>query len=213
MKISLLGKKIGMTQVFDDNNRLIPVTVVEAGPCPVLQVKTTESDGYNAIQIGFGAQKPQRVSKAMRGHFEKAGAGCFREVAEVRLDAQPEQKVSDVLTVELFSTGQKIDVIGQSKGFGFQGVIKRWGFSGGPAAHGSMFHRRGGSFGCREWPGEIQKGKKMPGHKGDKRRTVQNLEIIKIIPEKNLILIKGSLPGANGNTVVIRTAKKTKGTK
>ncbi len=197
-----------MTQIFDEKNRLIPVTVVEAGPCPVLQVKTTESDGYNAIQIGFGEQKAQRVSKAMNGHFAKAGVNPLREIAEVRMDDQPTQKVSDVLTVTLFEAGQKIDVIGKTKGMGFQGVIKRWGFSGGPAAHGSMFHRRGGSFGCREWPGEIQKGKKMPGHKGDKQRTVQNLEIVKIIPEKNIILVKGSLPGANGNTVIIRTAKK-----
>lgn len=210
MNVALLGKKIGMTQVFDDSNRMIPVTVIEAGPCPVTQVKSDETDGYNAVQIGFRAQKAQRLSKAARGHFEKAGVEAQAELSEFRTNGDHDLNVGDVLTVEHFEAGQKIDVIGTSKGRGFQGVVKRYGFAGGPASHGSMFHRRGGSYGMCQWPGHVIKGKKMPGHMGDVQRTVQNLTVVKVVPEKNLILIKGSVPGARGSLLTVRSAVKNK---
>ncbi len=202
-----------MTQVFDDMNRLIPVTVVEAGPCPVTQIKSAEKDGYNAIQIGYREQKEQRMSKGELGHLKKAAAGPVSELSEFRTNGENEVNVGDVLTVEHFKEGQKIDVIGSSKGKGFQGVVKRYGFAGGPASHGSMFHRRGGSYGFCQWPGHVIKGKKMPGRMGGDHRTVQNLEIVKVIAEKNLILIKGSIPGSRGGLVTVRTAIKTKSAK
>jgi large subunit ribosomal protein L3 len=210
MNINLLGKKLGMTQVFDAERRLVPVTVIEAGPCPVTQIKTIEADGYSAVQIGFRAQKAQRLSKAERGHLAKAGVDPVSELQEFRTEGDAGLNCGDILTVERFSEGEKIDIIGASKGRGFQGVVKRYGFAGGPASHGSMFHRRGGSYGMCQWPGHVIKGKKMPGHMGDVRRTVQNLEIVKIIPEKNLILVKGSVPGSRGGFITIRTAKKQK---
>jgi len=210
MKVSLLGKKIGMTQVFDENNRLIPVTVIEAGPCPVTQVKSDEKDGYSAVQIGYRPQKEHRLSKAALGHFKKAGVEPLAELREFRVEGEGELNVGDVLTVEKFEAGQKIDVIGTTKGRGFQGVVKRWGFHGGPASHGSMFHRRGGSYGMCQWPGHVIKGKKMPGHMGDKQRTVQNLTVVKVLADKNLILVKGSIPGSRGSLVTVRTAVKNK---
>lgn len=197
-----------MTQVYDENNVLVPVTVIEAGPCPVTQVKTTESDGYNAIQIGFGERRKSRVRRPEAGR--SSNGRVPQQVREVRCQAAPEAEVGEVLTVETFTPGEKVDVIGITKGRGFQGVVKRWGFSGGPASHGSMFHRRGGSYGANQWPGEVQKGKKMPGHMGTDRRTVQNLRIVKVLPEKNILLVKGSIPGANGSSVVVRTAKKVR---
>jgi large subunit ribosomal protein L3 len=210
MNVALLGKKIGMTQVFDDANRLVPVTVIEAGPCPVTQVKSDATDGYNAVQIGFRTQKAHRLSRAAVGHFKKAGVEPQAELSEFRTKGEHELNVGDVLTVERFEAGQKIDVIGTSKGRGFQGVVKRYGFAGGPASHGSMFHRRGGSYGMCQWPGHVIKGKKMPGHMGDVQRTVQNLTVVKVVPEKNLILIKGSVPGARGSLLTVRTAVKNK---
>jgi large subunit ribosomal protein L3 len=210
MKLQLIGKKIGMTQIYDEQNQLIPVTVVEAGPCPVTQVKTIESDGYNAVQIAFQEKKPKNITAALQGHFKKANVNPHATMSEFRTDSSPEYKVGDVITVAKFQKDQLVDVIATVKGRGFQGVMKRWNFGGGPASHGSMFHRRGGSYGCRQSPGEVQKGKKMPGHMGDVRRTVQNLKVIKIIEEKNLILVRGSFPGSNGSEVVISVAKKTK---
>ena len=213
MKIALLGKKIGMTQVFDENNRQVPVTVIEAGPCPVTQVKSTSKDGYDSVQICFRPQKEQRLSKVALGHFKKSGVEAHSQLQEFRTNGDSEWNVGDVLTVEKFEVGQKIDVVGKGKGRGFQGVVKRYGFSGGPASHGSMFHRRGGSYGMCQWPGHVIKGKKMPGRMGDKQRTVQNLTVMKVIPEKNLILIKGSVPGSCGNLLTVRTAVKNKGSK
>ena len=210
MNIALIGKKIGMTQVFDSDNSFVPVTLVEVGPCPVTQVKTESTDGYNAIQIGFREQKAQRLSKPKIGHMKKAGVDPVRELKEVRTSEVPTQKAGDLLTVELFEEGQLVDVIGMTKGRGFQGVMKRHGFSGGPASHGSMFHRRGGSYGQCQWPGEVHKGRKMPGRMGHTRRTVQNLKVVKILKDKNLVLLKGSFPGANGMSVLIRSAKKAK---
>lgn len=199
-----------MTQVFDENNNLVPVTVIEAGPCPVTQVKTTEKDGYNAIQIGFGKRKSSRTSKAAEGHFKKAGVDACHYTREVRAEAAPEQKAGDVLNVAGFTEGSKVDVIATVKGRGFQGVVKRYNFDGQPATHGHMMHRRIGSIGMRQDPGEVFKGKKMPGHMGDVRRTVQNLQVVKVLEDKNVILVKGSIPGANGSLVVVRSAKKTR---
>ncbi len=210
MKISLLGKKIGMTQVFDDTSRLIPVTVIEAGPCPVTQIKSMDKDGYDAVQIGYREQKEHRLSKGELGHLKKAELAPVSELSEFRTNGEADFKVGDVLTVERFEAGQKIDVIGTSKGRGFQGVVKRHGFAGGPASHGSMFHRRGGSYGFCQWPGHVIKGKKMPGRMGGDQRTAQNLEVVRVVAEKNLILIKGSIPGSRGSLVTVRTAVKSK---
>jgi len=210
MNVSLLGTKIGMTQVFDENNRLHPVTVVQVGPCPVTQVKTVEKDGYNAVQIGFKEQKEQRLNKAKLGHLAKAKQGGLVHLREFRVEDISEFNVGDVLTAESFEEGQMIDVVGTTKGRGFQGVVKRYNFAGGPASHGSMFHRRGGSYGMCQWPGHVIKGKKMPGHMGDKRRTVQNLKVVKVLPEKNLVLIRGSVPGSIGSLLTVRTAVKNR---
>ena len=211
MIATLLGKKIGMTQVYDAQNVLVPVTVVEAGPCPVVQIKTVETDGYNAVQLGFGAQKARNASKAEAQHARKAGLeGTPRVLNEVRLAAAPAVKPGDVITVAAFTEGQVIDVLGISKGKGFQGVVKRFRVAGGPAAHGSMFHRRIGSIGMRQTPGRSWKNQRMPGHMGSDYRTVQNLRVVKIIADKNLILVKGAIPGANGDDVIIRAAKKAK---
>jgi len=211
MIATILGKKLGMTQVYDAQNVLIPVTVVEAGPCPVVQVKTVESDGYNAVQLGFGAQKANNASKAETNHAKKAGlASTPRVLNEVRLTEAPSVKLGDVITVAIFTEGQIIDVLGVSKGKGFQGVVKRFRVGGGPAAHGSMFHRRIGSIGMRQTPGRSWKNQRMPGHMGSEVRTVQNLRVVKIIAEKNLILVKGAIPGANGDDVIIRSGKKAK---
>lgn len=206
---SLLGKKLGMTQVYDAQNVLVPVTVVEAGPCPVVQVKTTETDGYNAVQLGFSKKKAKNTPKAEQGHAKKAGLEeTPRVLSEVRLDATPDLKVGDVVTVSAFTEGQTVDVIGITKGKGFQGVVKRFRTAGGPASHGSMFHRRIGSVGMRQTPGRVWKNQAMPGHMGSVRRTVQNLTIVKVIAEKNLLLVKGAIPGANGDDVIVRSAIK-----
>lgn len=206
---TLLGKKIGMTQVYDAQNVLVPVTVVEAGPCPVVQVKTVATDGYNAVQLGFGARKAKNVSKAEAAHAKKAGLDTTpRVLNEVRLAEAPSVKAGDVITVAAFSEGQIVDVLGVSKGKGFQGVVKRFRVGGGPASHGSMFHRRIGSIGMRQTPGRSWKNQRMPGHMGSDFRTVQNLRVVKIIADKNLILVKGAIPGANGDDVIIRAGKK-----
>ena len=198
-----------MTQVYDAQNVLVPVTVVEAGPCPVVQIKTVESDGYNAVQLGFGALKAKNASKAEANHAKKAGLESTpRVLNEVRLTAAPSVKPGDVITVAVFTEGQIVDVLGISKGKGFQGVVKRFRVGGGPAAHGSMFHRRIGSIGMRQTPGRSWKNQRMPGHMGTDYRTVQNLRVVKIIADKNLILVKGAIPGANGDDVIIRSGKK-----
>jgi large subunit ribosomal protein L3 len=206
---TLLGKKIGMTQVYDAQNVLVPVTVVEAGPCPVVQIKTTQVDGYNAVQLGFSQQKSKNASKAEKSHAAKAGLdNAPRVLSEVRLTEASTLKVGDVLTVDSFKEGQLVDVIGVTKGKGFQGVVKRFRVAGGPATHGSMFHRRIGSIGMRQTPGRTFKNQSMPGHMGQLRVTQQNLMIVKILADKNLLLVKGAIPGANGDDVVVRTAIK-----
>lgn len=210
----ILGKKLGMTQVYDAQNVLVPVTVVEAGPCAVVQVKTVEIDGYNAVQIGFAEKKAKNTAAGELGHAKKAGlTNAPRVLAEVRLEAAPTLKVGDVVNATAFSEGQLVDVIGVTKGKGFQGVVKRWRVAGGPASHGSMFHRRIGSVGMRQTPGRVWKNQAMPGHMGSVRRTVQNLRVVKVIADKNLILVKGAIPGANGDDVIVRSAIKGPKTK
>lgn len=199
-----------MTQVYDGANTLVPVTVIEAGPCPVTQIKTAQSDGYEAVQIGFGAQKTQRMSKPELGHLKKAGTEPLRKLAEFRVENASEFKLGDVITVAKFSEGQMVDIIGTTKGRGFQGVMKRYNFDGQPQTHGHMMHRRPGSVGCRQTPGHVYKGRKMPGHMGQVRRTTQNHPIVKILEDKNILLIKGSIPGAKGDIVIVRPAKKAK---
>ena len=198
-----------MTQVYDAQNVLVPVTVVESGPCSVVQVKTKDTDGYNAVQIGFATKKPKNTSKAELTHAKKAGLETApRVLSEVRLAAAPTLKVGDVITVTTFAEGQFVDVIGITKGKGFQGVVRRWRVAGGPAAHGSMFHRRIGSIGMRQTPGRVWKNQIMPGHMGSEQRTVQNLRVVKVIADKNLILVKDAIPGANGDDVIVRSAIK-----
>ena len=208
---TLLGKKLGMTQVYDAQNVMVPVTVVEAGPCPVVQVKTVAIDGYDAVQIGFGALKAKNASKAEATHAKKAGLETTpSQLREIRLTEASKHKAGDVLTVASFTEGQLVDVSGISKGKGFQGVMKRHHAQGGPAAHGSMFHRRIGSIGMRQTPGRTWKNQSMPGHMVSDSRTVQNLRIVKVIADKNLLLVKGAIPGANGDVVIVRGAKKAK---
>ena len=205
----ILGKKLGMTQVYDAQNVLVPVTVVEAGPCSVVQVKTVATDGYHAVQIGFAQKKTKNTSAAETGHAKKAGLEqAPRVLAEVRLDAAPTLRVGDVVNASAFVEGQLVDVIGVTKGKGFQGVVRRFRVAGGPASHGSMFHRRIGAIGMRQTPGRTWKNQAMPGHMGTVRRTVQNLRVVKVIADRNLILVKGAIPGANGDDVIVRSAIK-----
>jgi len=209
--IGLLGKKIGMTQIFDDEGRRVPVTVIEAGPCSVVQRKTAATDGYEAIQIGFGEQKEQRVTKPLLGHFKKAGVAPARELAEVIVSADDEAKAGDTLTAGVFEEVNFVDVIGKTKGKGFQGVVKRHGFAGGRASHGGKSTlRTAGSIGMCEFPARVFKGKKMAGQMGDVNITVQNLKVVQVRAEENLILLKGAVPGANGSTIVLREALKKK---
>lgn len=208
MKKAILGKKIGMTQVFDQNGKVVPVTVVEAGPCVVVQKKTIEKDGYDAIQVGFGDIREKLVNKPKKGHYAKAGVSLKRKLKEFRLEDTSSYEVGQEILATIFEAGDKVDVSGVSKGKGFQGVIKRWNAQRGPMSHGSKFHRAVGSMGASSDPSKTFKNKKMPGHMGAVNRTVINLEIVKVIADKNLILVKGGIPGPNKGTVVIRNAVK-----
>lgn len=210
MKIGLLGKKIGMTRVYDDKGNAVPVTVIEAGGNTALQTKTQEGDGYSAIQVGFDGQKAQRVTGALRGHFEKAGSEPKKFVREFRLPNDVPIGEGVDLNVGQFSVGDLVDVIGRSKGKGFQGVMKKHNMSGQPMSHGHMMHRRNGAIGNRSTPGRIWKNMGMPGHMGDDRITVQNLRVVQVRPDDGVILISGAVPGANGGYVVVRPAIKAK---
>ena len=204
----LIGKKLGMTQVYDEKGVLIPVTVIQAGPCVVTGVKTVERDGYSAIQLGFGSRKAKNVTKARQGHLAKAGITGETLPALLREIRGAEAEVGAILKADIFSAGEYLDVIGVTKGRGFQGVVKRYNFGGGRASHGGGWTRRTGSIGCREWPGRIIKGKRMPGHTGNVQRTVQNLKIVRVMAEDNVLLVKGAVPGANGGILTIRGALK-----
>jgi large subunit ribosomal protein L3 len=205
---ALIGKKLGMTQVFDEQGVQVPVTVIQAGPCVVMQRKTAKADGYDAVQLGFGDQKDHRVTKALLGHFKKAGKGSKRVLREVELGAGEEVNVGDEVTVAIFDGVSYVDVIGITKGRGFQGVVKRHGFTGGPGGHGSMMHRRSGSIGNRTWPARVFKNKRMAGHMGHVRVTVQNLKVQKLMPEDSVMLVRGAIPGPTGCIVVVRKAIK-----
>ena len=210
MQKGLIGKKIGMTQLFDENGKVIPVTVVEAGPCTVVQKKTIENDGYEAIQVGFGDVKVQRVNKPMAGHFKKADVAPKKVLKEFRLENIADVNVGDILKADTFAVGDRVDVVGTSKGKGTAGVIKRWNFSRLKETHGTgPVHRHGGSLGVID-PARIFKGKKMAGHLGAEKVTVQNLDIVKVDVENNLIAIKGAIPGPKNGIVVIADSVKSK---
>lgn len=196
--LGLIGKKVGMTQVFDENGDMIPVTVLRIGPCTVVQKKVDESDGYAALQLGFGAAKPKKVAKPLRGHFEKRKLPIFKHLREFRTDKASEFEVGQELFAGAFKAGERVSVTSRSKGRGFQGVMKRHGKHGGPASHGSDFHRRPGSIGMRTWPARVPKNMKMPGHMGDERVTIKGLEVVEVRAEDNLVLLRGSVPGATG---------------
>ncbi|MDY0291328.1 MAG: 50S ribosomal protein L3 [Desulfuromonadaceae bacterium] len=204
----ILGKKLGMTQIFTESGVRIPVTVIEAGPCTVVQKKLAETDGYTAVQLGFGAQKAQRVNKPLTGHFAKAGQGVFKFLREVGGDVVAHEVGSQIKCDEVFSPGDIVDVVGTSKGKGFQGVMKRWNFSGGRSSHGSKFHRSGGAIGCSASPAKVFKGKKMAGQMGNEQVTVQNLEIVGVRADQNIVLVKGAIPGPKNGLVAIRKAVK-----
>ena len=212
MKKAILGKKIGMTQIFLADGRLVPVTVVEAGPCTVTQVKTAEKDGYEAVQVGFGELTEKRAQKLKNkpelGHFAKAGVSATRYLRELRLDDIANLKVGDQIRVDVFAEGDKVDVSGTSKGHGYTGAIQRWNQHTGPMAHGSKYHRGVGSLSANSDPSRVFKGKHMSGQYGNEKVTVQNLEVIRVDAERNLLLIKGALPGANGCLLAIRDSVK-----
>jgi large subunit ribosomal protein L3 len=208
---TLLGKKIGMTQIFSEDGAAIPVTVVEAGPVVVTQIKTIESDGYNAVQIGFEDQKEHRVTKPMKGHFAKSGASLKKHLAEVRVEAAEGFELNQAFTVEGFEEGAKLDVTGISKGKGTQGNIKRHGHHRGPVSHGSKFTRRPGALAAGTYPSRVFKGNKGPGRMGRETVTVQNVDLVKVIAERNILLIKGALPGPKGGLLRIRYAVKGQG--
>jgi len=204
MKKAIIGKKIGMTQIFNENGKVIPVTVVEAGPCVVVQKKTLENDGYEAIQVGFDEIREKLANKPRKGQFAKAGVSVRRTLKEFRLDDINQYEVGSEIKADVFGAGEKVDVSAVSKGKGFQGAIKRWNQQRGDMTHGSKFHRAPGSMGASSDPSRTFKNKRMPGHMGSVNTTVLNLEVVKVIAEKNLILIKGGIPGPNKGTVVIK---------
>jgi large subunit ribosomal protein L3 len=210
MKIGLLGKKIGMTRVYDESGKATAVTVIEAGGNTVTQRKTSDSDGYTAVQVGFDTQKAQRITAPLLGHFKKANSEPKKVLKEFRLPDGTSLEGAIDLNVTQFAPGDIVDVIGQSKGKGFQGVVRKHGMHGQPASHGSMMHRRNGAIGNRSTPGRIWKNMGMPGHMGDDRVTVQNLRVLQVREAEGLILITGAVPGANGSYVVVRPAKKAK---
>ncbi|MBW2598999.1 MAG: 50S ribosomal protein L3 [Deltaproteobacteria bacterium] len=208
MKKGLIGKKLGMTQIFWNDGSVIPVTAIEAGPCVVIQKKTGETDGYDSLQLGFDRVKEKGVNKPLKGHFKGADKGYFRVLKEFRLESSNDYEVGSELKADIFKVGDYIDVVGTTRGRGFAGVVKRYGFRGGPSSHGSMFHRAPGSIGSSAWPSRVFKGKRMPGHMGNCRQTVQNLIVMGIRPDQNLILVKGSVPGSKNGFVLIKDSIK-----
>jgi len=203
----LIGKKIGMTQTFDEQGNMAPITVIKVGPCTVIQKKTKEKDGYSALQLGLVEEKGQKkATKSLVGHYEKSGAPPMKILREFQFAEKGEVKEGDQFFVDIFQVGEKVHVVGTSKGKGFAGVVKRWGFHGGKATHGSMFHRRPGSTGASAYPSRVMKGKKLPGHMGNRRVTVKNLKVIQADKENNLLVVKGTVPGARGGYLLIKKA-------
>ena len=208
MKKAILATKVGMTQIFNEDGVLVPVTVLQAGPCVVTQVKTIENDGYKAVQVGFVDKRDKLVSKPVKGHFDKAGVSYKRFVREFRFENAEEYSVKDEIKADIFANGDKVDATAVSKGKGFQGAIKRHGQHRGPMTHGSKFHRHAGSNGAASDPSKVFKGKKMPGQMGNKKITIQNLEVVRVDAENNLLLVKGSVPGPKKCLVTIKEAVK-----
>ena len=209
MKKAILATKIGMTQIFNEDGVLVPVTVLQAGPCVVTQVKTEENDGYSAVQVGYGDKREKLVNKPMKGHFDKAGVSGKRFVKEFRLDNAAEYEMGQEIKVDVFEAGDHVDATAVSKGKGFQGAIKRHGQSRGPMAHGSKYHRHAGSNGAASDPSKVFKGKKMPGQMGNKQITVQNLEVVRVDAENNVLLVKGAVPGPKKSLVTIKETVKS----
>ncbi len=203
----MIGKKVGMTGLFDSVGEYIPVTVVQIGPCIVTQIKTEATDGYKALQLGFGSKKGKNVNKPLAGHYSKAGSQMFEFLREVEVDNPDEYEVGQQITADMFTIGEMVNVTGTTKGRGFAGVIKRHGFHGGKDTHGSHSHRVPGSIGCSAWPAKVIKGKKMPGRYGNDTKTVRNLEVVDLRPEENLILLKGTVPGAKTGLLKINKKK------
>lgn len=208
MNKGLIAKKLGMTHMFADDGRRIPVTVLVAGPCSVIQKKTVAQDGYDAIQVGFDGVEAQRVTKPLLGHFKGAAQGAFRVLREFKVDEIDQYNVGDALTAGMFTPGELVDIVGTSKGKGFQGVIKRWNFKGGRASHGSRFHRAPGSIGCSATPSRVFKNKKMPGQLGNEQVTVQRLQVVRVDAAENLVMIKGAVPGPKNGIVLIQNTVK-----
>ena len=208
MKKAILATKVGMTQIFNDNGELIPVTVLQAGPCVITQVKTEENDGYKAVQVGFVDKREKLVTKPMRGHFDKAGVSYKRYVRELKLENAEDYKLADEIKADVFAAGDRVDASAISKGKGFQGAIKRHGQSRGPMAHGSKYHRHAGSNGACSSPSKVFKGKKMPGHMGCDKVTIQNLEVVRVDADNNLLLVKGAVPGPKTALVTIKESVK-----
>ena len=209
MKKAILATKVGMTQIFNEDGVLTPVTVLQAGPCVVTQIKTVENDGYSAVQVGFADKRENLVNKPMKGQFDKAGVSCKRFVREFKFENAEEFTVAQEIKADIFAAGDKIDATAISKGKGFQGAIKRFGQHRGPMAHGSKFHRHQGSNGACSDPSKVFKGKGMPGHMGSKRVTIQNLEVVRVDADKNLLLIKGAVPGAKKALITVKETTKS----
>jgi len=207
----ILGRKVGMTQVFNDNGEAVPVTVIEAGPCYVVQLRVPEKEGYRAVQLGFESVKPRKLTQGQRGHLDKAGAPALRYLREFRMRENESYEVGQQVDVDIFQPGERVDVVGTSKGRGFAGVVKRHGFKGGPHTHGQSDRERApGSIGACASPGRVWKGMRMPGHMGARRVTSQNIEVVLVDPDRNLLAVKGSVPGASGGLVVIKEGRKQK---
>ncbi|MEE9402514.1 MAG: 50S ribosomal protein L3 [Desulfobacteria bacterium] len=204
MHRGLLGRRLGMSSLFSSNGHQVPVTVLEVGPCVVTQIKTQATDGYNALQVGFIEKRGKRINKPLQGHFKKSGGQAYAFLREIAVDDPSEYILGQTLTVDMFQVGERVDISGISKGKGFSGVVKRWGFHGGRATHGSMFHRAPGSVGASATPSKVIKGRKMPGHYGNQRVTVQNLEIVDIRPEQHVLIVKGAVPGCRSGLVEVR---------
>jgi large subunit ribosomal protein L3 len=208
MHRGLLGRKLGMSSLFSPEGERVPVTVLEVGPCVVTQIKTRATDGYDALQVGFLEKRPSRVKKPLQGHFKKSGGQGYAMITEFAVDEPSEHALGDSLTVDnVFQVGELVDVSGVSKGRGFTGVTKRWGFSGGGATHGSMFHRAPGSIGASATPSRVAKGRKLPGQHGNRRVTVKNLQVVDIRPEQNLMILKGAVPGSTSGFIEVRKPK------
>lgn len=208
MVTALIGKKLGMSQLFSSDGEVIPVTVVQVGPCTITQIKSAENEGYNALQLGFGEKKPQRTTKPMLGHLNKSGKGPFAFLREVRVDDAADFELGQEISADIFQVGEMVHVVGTSKGKGFAGTIKRWNFSRGPMSHGGMNKRPPGSIGCSASPSRVIKGRKMPGQMGNRQVTVKGIQVVDVRPEQNIILLRGGVPGGRNGVVIIKKSGK-----